>query len=151
MLDKKFDEQDEQKFKAYLESIGDSIVCVADDDIVKIHVHTNDPGLAIQKALTYGQLSRMKIDNMREEHQEKLIKDAEKLAAQQAEAKKQEEPRKPMGFITVSIGEGMNEIFRELGADYIIEGGQTMNPSTDDMLQAIDQVAADTIFILAEQ
>lgn len=147
MLDKKFDEQDEQKFKAYLESIGDSIVCVADDDIVKIHVHTNDPGLAIQKALTYGQLSRMKIDNMREEHQEKLIKDAEKLAAQQAEAKKQEE-RKPMGFITVSIGEGMNEIFRELGADYIIEGGQTMNPSTDDMLQAIDQVAADTIFIL---
>ena len=147
MLDKKFDEQDEQKFKAYLESIGDSIVCVAEDDIVKIHVHTNDPGLAIQKALTYGQLSRMKIDNMREEHQEKLIKDAEKLAAQQAEAKKQEE-RKPMGFITVSIGEGMNEIFRELGADYIIEGGQTMNPSTDDMLQAIDQVAADTIFIL---
>lgn len=147
MLDKKFDEQDEQKFKAYLESIGDSIVCVADDDIVKIHVHTNDPGLAIQKALTYGQLSRMKIDNMREEHQEKLIKDAEKLAAQQAEAKKQEE-RKPMGFITVSIGEGMNEIFRELGADYIIEGGQTMNPSTDDMLQAIAQVAADTIFIL---
>lgn len=147
MLDKKFDEQDEQKFKAYLESIGDSIVCVADDDIVKIHIHTNDPGLAIQKALTYGQLSRMKIDNMREEHQEKLIKDAEKLAAQQAEAKKQEE-RKPMGFITVSIGEGMNEIFRELGADYIIEGGQTMNPSTDDMLQAIDQVAADTIFIL---
>ena len=147
MLDKKFDEQDEQKFKAYLESIGDSIVCVADDDIVKIHVHTNDPGLAIQKALTYGQLSRMKIDNMREEHQEKLIKDAEKLAAQQAEAKQQEE-RKPMGFITVSIGEGMNEIFRELGADYIIEGGQTMNPSTDDMLQAIDQVAADTIFIL---
>lgn len=147
MLDKKFDEQDEQKFKAYLESIGDSIVCVADDDIVKIHVHTNDPGLAIQKALTYGQLSRMKIDNMREEHQEKLIKDAEKLAAQQAEAKKQEE-RKPMGFITVSIGEGMNEIFRELDADYIIEGGQTMNPSTDDMLQAIDQVAADTIFIL---
>ena len=147
MLDKEFDEQDEQKFKAYLESIGDSIVCVADDDIVKIHVHTNDPGLAIQKALTYGQLSRMKIDNMREEHQEKLIKDAEKLAAQQAEAKKQEE-RKPMGFITVSIGEGMNEIFCELGADYIIEGGQTMNPSTDDMLQAIDQVAADTIFIL---
>lgn len=147
MLDKKFDKHDEQKFKAYLESIGDSIVCVADDDIVKIHVHTNDPGLAIQKALTYGQLSRMKIDNMREEHQEKLIKDAEKLAAQQAEAKKQEE-RKPMGFITVSIGEGMNEIFRELGADYIIEGGQTMNPSTDDMLQAIDQVAADTIFIL---
>ena len=147
MLDKKFDEQDEQKFKAYLESIGDSIVCVADDDIVKIHVHTNDPGLAIQKALTYGQLSRMKIDNMREEHQEKLIKDAEKLAAQQAEAKKAE-PRKEVGFIAVSIGEGMNEIFRELGADYIIEGGQTMNPSTEDMLNAIDQVNAEHIFIL---
>ena len=114
------------EFKAYLESIGDSIVCVADDEIVKIHVHTNDPGLAIQKALTYGQLSRMKIDNMREEHQEKLIRDAEKLAAQQA-AEKKEIPMKDMGFIAVSIGEGMNEIFRELGADYIIEGGQTMN------------------------
>ena len=137
----------EKEFKAYLESIGDSIVCVADDDIVKIHVHTNDPGLAIQKALTYGQLSRMKIDNMREEHQERLIKDAEKLAAQQAEAKKAE-PRKEVGFIAVSIGEGMNEIFRELGADYIIEGGQTMNPSTEDMLNAIDQVNAEHIFIL---
>ena len=115
--------------------------------MVKIHVHTNDPGLAIQRALTYGQLSRMKIDNMREEHQEKLIRDAENLAKQQAEAKKAE-PRKPMGFITVSIGEGLNEIFKELGADYIIEGGQTMNPSTEDMLNAIDQVNADTIFIL---
>ena len=118
---------------------------------MKIHVHTNDPGLAIQKALTYGQLSRMKIDNMREEHQEKLIRDAEKVAAQQAEAaaqKKKKEPRKPVGFIAVSIGEGMNEIFRELGVDYIIEGGQTMNPSTDDMLTAIDEVNADHIFIL---
>ena len=147
MLEKEFTEKDETEFKAYLESIGDSIVCVADDDIVKIHVHTNDPGLAIQKALTYGQLSRMKIDNMREEHQERLIKDAEKLAAQQAEAKKAE-PRKEVGFIAVSIGEGMNEIFRELGADYIIEGGQTMNPSTEDMLNAIDQVNAEHIFIL---
>ena len=147
MLEKEFTANDETEFKAYLESIGDSIVCVADDDIVKIHVHTNDPGLAIQKALTYGQLSRMKIDNMREEHQERLIKDAEKLAAQQAEAKKAE-PRKEVGFIAVSIGEGMNEIFRELGADYIIEGGQTMNPSTEDMLNAIDQVNAEHIFIL---
>ena len=147
MLEKEFTAKDEIEFKAYLESIGDSIVCVADDDIVKIHVHTNDPGLAIQKALTYGQLSRMKIDNMREEHQERLIKDAEKLAAQQAEAKKAE-PRKEVGFIAVSIGEGMNEIFRELGADYIIEGGQTMNPSTEDMLNAIDQVNAEHIFIL---
>ena len=147
MLEKEFTAKDETEFKAYLESIGDSIVCVADDDFVKIHVHTNDPGLAIQRALTYGQLSRMKIDNMREEHQERLIKDAEKLAAQQAEAKKAE-PRKEVGFIAVSIGEGMNEIFRELGADYIIEGGQTMNPSTEDMLNAIDQVNAEHIFIL---
>ena len=148
MTEKEFTAKNEAEFKAYLESIGDSIVCVADDDIVKIHVHTNDPGLAIQKALTYGQLSRMKIDNMREEHQEKLIKDAEKAAAQQASEKKKKEPRKPVGFIAVSIGEGMNGIFRELGADYIIEGGQTMNPSTDDMLSAIDEVNADHIFIL---
>ena len=123
LTEKEFTETDEHEFKAYLSSIGDSIVCVADDDVVKIHVHTNDPGLAIQRALTYGQLSRMKIDNMREEHQEKLIRDAEKLAAEEAEKeaqKKANEPRKPMGFITVSIGEGLNEIFKELGADYII-------------------------------
>lgn len=151
MTEKEFTDNDEMEFKAYLESIGDSIVCVADDDIVKIHVHTNDPGLAIQKALTYGQLSRMKIDNMREEHQEKLIRDAEKVAAQQAQedkTRKKKELRKSTGFIAVSIGEGMNEIFRELGVDYIIEGGQTMNPSTDDMLTAIDEVNADHIFIL---
>ena len=148
MVEKEFTDKHETEFKAYLESIGDSIVCVADDDIVKIHVHTNDPGLAIQKALTYGQLSRMKIDNMREEHQEKLIKEAEKLAVQQKEEKKNSAPRKSVGFIAVSIGEGMNEIFRELGVDYIIEGGQTMNPSTEDMLTAIDEVNADHIFIL---
>lgn len=151
LTEKEFTEEDEHAFKEYLSSIGDSIVCVADDDVVKIHVHTNDPGLAIQRALTYGQLSRMKIDNMREEHQEKLIRDAEKLAQQEKEAeeaRKAEEPRKPMGFIAVSIGEGLNEIFRELGADYIIEGGQTMNPSTEDMLNAIDRVNADSIFIL---
>ena len=147
LVEKEFSDKDEQDVKAYLSSIGDSIVCVADDDVVKIHVHTNDPGLAIQKALTFGQLSRIKIDNMREEHQEKLIREAEKIAEEQAEAKKNE-PRKPMGFIAVSIGEGLNEIFKELGADYIIEGGQTMNPSTEDMLNAIDQVNADTIFIL---
>lgn len=151
MTEKQFTDKDENDFKAYLESIGDSIVCVADEDVVKVHVHTNDPGLAIQKALTYGQLSRMKIDNMREEHQEKLIKDAEKAAAEQAAKKvqmKKKEPRKAVGFIAVSIGDGMNEIFRELGVDYIIEGGQTMNPSTDDMLTAIDNVNADHIFIL---
>ena len=154
LTEKEFTEDDEREFKKFLSSIGDSIVCVADDDVVKIHVHTNDPGLAIQKALTYGQLSKMKIYNMREEHQEKLIRDAEKLAEQQAneeaahEEKKPAEPRKAMGFIAVSIGAGMNEIFKELGADYIIEGGQTMNPSTEDMLNAIDQVNADTVFIL---
>jgi len=145
MTEKEFTDKDEREFKAYLESIGDSIVCVADDEIVKIHVHTNDPGLAIQKALTYGQLTRMKIDNMREEHEEKLIREAEKLAAQQKEEVKVEE--KDFGFIAVSIGEGLNEIFTELGVDYIIEGGQTMNPSTEDMLQAIDQVHARNIFI----
>ena len=154
LTEKEFTEDDEREFKKFLSSIGDSIVCVADDDVVKIHVHTNDPGLAIQKALTYGQLSKMKIDNMREEHQEKLIRDAEKLAEEQAkeeaayEEKKTAEPRKAMGFITVSIGAGMNEIFKELGEDYIIEGGQTMNPSTEDMLNAIDRVNADTVFIL---
>ena len=145
LSEKEFTEEDERTFKAYLESIGDSIVCVADDEIVKVHVHTNDPGLAIQKALTYGQLSRMKIDNMREEHEEKLIRDAEKLAKEQKAKEKAEQ--KEYGFIAVSIGEGLNEIFRELGVDYIIEGGQTMNPSTDDMLTAIDKVNAKHVFI----
>ena len=145
LAEKEFTEDNERTFKAYLESIGDSIVCVADDEIVKVHVHTNDPGLAIQKALTYGQLSRMKIDNMREEHEEKLIRDAEKLAKEQKAKVKAEQ--KEYGFIAVSIGEGLNEIFRELGVDYIIEGGQTMNPSTDDMLTAIDEVNAKHVFI----
>ena len=145
MVEKAFTDKDEREFKAYLESIGDSIVCVADDDIVKIHVHTNDPGLAIQKALTFGQLSRMKIDNMREEHEEKLIREAEKLAKEEKVKAKAEQ--KDFGFIAVSIGEGLNEIFTELGVDYIIEGGQTMNPSTDDMLQAIDEVNAKHVFI----
>lgn len=151
MLDKEFPAKTEHEFKQFLESIGDSIVCVADDDIVKIHVHTNHPGQAIEKALTYGSLSRLKIDNMREEHEEKLIKDASRIAAQQAAeeaAKKAAEPRKEMGFISVSIGEGIGEIFRGLGVDYLIEGGQTMNPSTEDMLNAIEQVNADHIFIL---
>jgi hypothetical protein len=189
VLNHPLSDKEEQEYKAYLESIGDSIVVVADDEIVKTHVHTNDPGLAIQTALTHGSLSKIKIDNMREEHQEKLIKDAEKIAAQQKEASATEaetpqtsapaedggenlsvdtlaaqalaaigeaaepeeaveQPRKPIGFISVSIGEGMNEIFRGLGVDYIIEGGQTMNPSTADMLDAVDAVNADHIFIL---
>lgn len=150
MLEKEFGYSDERAFKEYLESIGDSIVCVADDDIVKVHVHTNDPGLAIQKALTYGQLTRMKIDNMREEHRERVIMDAEKLAKEQKEAdekKKAAEERKEAGFIAVSVGDGLSEIFKGLGADYIIEGGQTMNPSTEDMLNAIEKVNADTIYI----
>ncbi len=156
MLEKEYNEEKEQELKAYLESIGDSLVVVSDDDIVKIHVHTNDPGLAIQKALTFGSLTKMKIDNMREEHHEKLIKDAEKVAAKQkaedeakkAEEQKKKEPRKEIGFIAVSIGEGMNEIFKGLGVDQIIEGGQTMNPSTEDVLNAIDHVNADNIFVL---
>lgn len=148
MLEKEYTMDTELEFKAYLESIGDSIVVVSDDDIVKVHVHTNDPGLAIQRALTYGSLTKMKIDNMREEHNEKVIMEAEKAAAAEAEEKKQAEPRKPVGFVSVSIGEGINEIFKGLGVDYLIEGGQTMNPSTEDMLNAIDQVNADTIFIM---
>lgn len=155
MLDKAYDEKTEQEFKAFLESIGDSIVVVSDDDIVKVHVHTNDPGLAIQRALTYGSLSKMKIDNMRLEHEEKLIKDASRIAKEQKEREKakaseekKEEPRKKMGFISVSIGEGVGEIFKGLGVDYLIEGGQTMNPSTEDMLEAIDKVHADNVFIL---
>ena len=147
VLNKEFTAEAEVDFKAYLSSLGDSIVCVADDEVVKIHVHTNDPGLAIQRALTYGSLSRIKIDNMREEHQEKLIKDAEKIAAQQAE-EAAKAPKKEVGFISVSIGEGFGQIFRDLGVDYLIEGGQTMNPSTEDMLNAISKVNAEHIFIL---
>ena len=152
VLNQPLTEKQEHEYKGFLESIGDSIVVVADDEIVKTHVHTNDPGLALQEALKHGSLSKIKIDNMREEHQEKLIKDAEKLAKEQNEEEtkeeKTEEPRKEMGFISVSIGAGVNEIFNGLGVDYIIEGGQTMNPSTEDMLNAIDHVNADNIFIL---
>ena len=149
VLNKPLSSTEEKDMKVFLQSKGDSIVLVADDEIVKIHVHTNDPGLVLQKALTFGSLSRIKIDNMREEHQEKLIKDAEKLAAQQREEeKKAQEPAKEMGFISVSIGEGLSEAFKGLGVDYIIEGGQTMNPSTEDMLNAIEQVNANNIFIL---
>ena len=149
ILDNEFTDLDETEFKAYLESIGDSIVCVADDEVVKVHVHTNDPGLAIQKALTFGQLTKLKIDNMREEHNEKLGLEAEKAGAVKAQAvAKPKLPPKENGFIAVSIGEGINEIFPGLGVDYIIEGGQTMNPSTEDMLNAIDQVNAKNIYIL---
>ena len=145
LLEAPVSEEEEHKFKEFLTSIGDSIVVVADEEIIKVHVHTNHPGQAIERALTYGALSRMKIDNMREEHQEKLIKDAEKLAKEQEEAEKL--PPKEAGFIAVSAGEGLTEIFRELGVDYLIEGGQTMNPSTEDMLNAISKVNAETVYI----
>ncbi len=150
LLDKEMPEEEEHSFKEFLTSIGDSIVLVADDEIVKVHVHTNHPGQAIERALTYGALSRMKIDNMREEHQEKLIKDAEKLAKEQAEqeaALEAQTPEKEAGFIAVSAGQGLTDIFKELGVDYLIEGGQTMNPSTEDMLNAIDKVRAKTVYI----
>lgn len=137
--------EEEQKFKDFLMGIGDSIVVVADEDIIKVHVHTNHPGKAIEKGLTYGELTNMKIDNMREEHRERLnLTQAEA----QVEEAKPEEPKKAYGFVAVSIGQGMNDIFRELGVDYLIEGGQTMNPSTEDMLNAIEQVNAETVFIL---
>ncbi|MDE7332202.1 MAG: DAK2 domain-containing protein [Lachnospiraceae bacterium] len=150
LLSRNFNIKHEMDFKDYLESIGDSIVVVTDDDVVKVHVHTNDPGLAIQKALKYGALSNLKIDNMRLEHQERLFKE-EKASAQKAAGPKEKEapmPHKEVGFIAVSVGEGINEIFKGLGVDYIIEGGQTMNPSTEDMLNAIEKVNADTVFIL---
>lgn len=150
-LDKPMDDKEEKLFKDFLESIGDSIVLVADDEIVKVHVHTNQPGEAFTRALTYGSLSRMKIDNMREEHHERLIKNAEKMAEKQkqeeAEAKKNE-PKKKYGFIAVSVGEGLDEIFKELNVDYIISGGQTMNPSTEDILNAVNEVNAENIFVL---
>ena len=184
MLDKVFNTKNEQDFKTYLESLGDSIVCVADEDYVKIHVHTNDPGLVIQKALTYGALSRIKIDNMREEHQEKLFKmsggangektyveikeddDPSKGKSEVTEVKEKDqdiheisekhpeevktekEERKDIGFISVSMGDGMDAIFKGLGVDRIISGGQTMNPSTEDMVEAVREINADNIFIL---
>lgn len=158
MIEKEYNKQIEQEFKAYLESIGDSLVVVSDDEIVKVHVHTNHPGLAFERGLTYGSLTSMKVDNMREEHREKVIMEAEKVAAMQAQEKEAakvsetSEPlsdrRKEYGFIAVSVGEGMNDIFKDLGVDYLIEGGQTMNPSTEDMLNAIDKVNANTIYIL---
>ena len=177
-VEKKYDMDEEMKFKSFLESIGDSIVVVSDDDVVKVHVHTDHPGQAIEKALTYGSLSRLKIDNMREEHHERLIQNAPgsgkegKAAKEEAKAEegktegantdgtKTEEPseamsagadpkeRKPYGFIAVSIGDGLADIFKGIGADYLIEGGQTMNPSTEDLLNAIEQVNADVIYIL---
>ncbi len=151
-LEKEYTQEDESEIKRYLGSIGDSLVVVSDDEIVKIHVHTNHPGLAFEKGLSYGSLSRMKVDNMREEHEERVIQDSERLAKEQASQTDLEPEefgeRRPYGFIAVSCGDGLSEIFRGIGADYLIEGGQTMNPSTEDMLNAIKKVNADHIFIL---
>lgn len=149
MLDKTFTMDDERHFKDFLENLGDSIVVVADEEVVKVHVHTNDPGLAIQEALTYGALTNMKIDNMRQEHNEKVIREEERRIAKEKEIEKTvNQEKKRFGFISVSVGEGLSEIFRGLGVDYLIEGGQTMNPSTADMLEAIAKVHAETVFIL---
>lgn len=159
LLDKPLTKEEEKGLKKFFLSIGDSLVLVADEEICKVHVHTNHPGQAFEKALTFGALSNMKIDNMRLEHQEKLIKDAENEAARQRQQEAEEEkltaqeaakaqPAKEVGFIAVSAGEGLTDIFKGLGVDYLIEGGQTMNPSTEDMLNAIDQVNAKNIFIL---
>ena len=142
-LERTFSMADEAAFKAYLSSIGDSLVCVSDEDVVKVHVHTNDPGLAIQKGLTYGQLTSMKIDNMREEHNERVI-----MSETKEEEPAKDEPRKQYGFVSVSVGEGMNAIFSELGVDCLIEGGQTMNPSTEDIITAVNKVNADNVFVL---
>lgn len=150
-LEKTFSEEEEQSFKQFLESIGDSIVCVASDELIKVHVHTNDPGLAIQKGLSYGSLSRMKIDNMREEHNERLIRNASQIAQEEKkreEAKKASEEKKQYGFISVSAGDGLDHIFSEIGVDLTISGGQTMNPSTEDILNAIRKVNAETVFVL---
>lgn len=150
MLEKEYNAETEAKFKEFLTSIGDSLVVVSDDEIVKVHVHTNHPGLAFEKGLEYGSLTSMKIDNMREEHKEKVIHEQDrKKAAEQEAAKeaKKDEPKKPFGFVAVSVGEGLNDIFRDLGVDHIIEGGQTMNPSTEDVLDAISKVNAETVFV----
>ncbi len=151
-IEKKYGEKEEAAFKAFLESIGNSIVIVSDDEIVKVHVHTNHPGLAFEEGLKYGSLSRMKVDNMREEHEERLIANASKVAGDNKETEHKEEAEEIVnekyGFISVSAGDGLTEIFKCLGVNYVIEGGQTMNPSTEDMLNAIENVHADNIFIL---
>ena len=148
MLDKEFNEKTETEFKAFLSSIGDSIVCVALDDIVKVHVHTNHPGQAFEKALEYGQLTKMKIDNMREEHNQKVIEKSEMQKAMAQEAMKKSAPLKDYGFITIAPGKGLADIFKGLGVDEVIEGGQTMNPSTEDILKAADNINAKVIYVL---
>lgn len=140
-LNKEFTNKDEEEFKGFLTTIGDSLVCVSDDEVVKVHVHTNDPGLAIQRGLTFGELTNLKIDNMREEHRERVIKGVDKILETQSKKKK-------MGVISVSAGSGLTSIFKDIGVDVVVEGGQTMNPSTEDILNAIDTLNAETIYIL---
>ncbi len=142
------DEATTQGLKSYLGTIGDSIVCVADDEIIKIHVHTDHPGLAIEKALTIGSLSGLKIDNMREQHTNKINFAADAPKAAPAAAPVAEQPKKDVGFVSISAGEGLTKIFKNLGVDEVIEGGQTMNPSTEDILNAVDKINADHIFVL---
>ncbi len=145
-----FGDDDEEKLRSYLGSIGDSIVVVTDGAVVKVHVHTNHPGLAFEEGLTYGTLSRMKVDNMREQHHEILIENASDISRSEAGAagRRASEPAKPCGFIAVSSGDGLADIFTGIGADYLIEGGQTMNPSTEDIMNAIREVNADVIYVL---
>ncbi len=144
IVDKKPDAADAMKLRAYLESIGDSVVCVDDDDIIKVHVHTNNPGNAIQEGLKFGQLVNIKVDNMRVQHQSKVV-EAEKT---QNAGYTPVEPEKPFGFVAVAAGAGLRELFTDLGADQVVSGGQTMNPSTDDILRAIELTPAETVFVL---
>lgn len=143
-----------QMLKSYLGTIGDSIVCVSDEEIIKIHVHTDHPGLAIEKALSIGSLSGLKIDNMREQHTNRIDFTAKTPAAVQVAPKMQKEEKnagqlqKSIGFVSISAGRGLSDIFKNLGVDVIIEGGQTMNPSTEDILNAVDQINAENIIIL---
>ena len=136
--------------KNYLGTIGDSVVCVADDEIIKIHVHTDHPGLAIEKALTIGSLTGLKIDNMREQHTNAISFTGEATAAPAPVAAEPavDQPRKDVGFVSISAGAGLTAIFKNLGVDEVIEGGQTMNPSTEDILNAVDKINADHIFVL---
>ena len=147
----KFKDNAVEEIIAYLEDIGDSLVVVGDDEYIKIHVHTNHPGKVFEKGLEYGFLTNLKVDNLRLEHQEKVIKDAEKKAKEFAKNKNSEkkppQKLKEVGFIAVSSGDGLTSLFKDLGVDEVIQGGQTMNPSTEDFLNAIDRVNANKVFI----
>ncbi|MBO4863103.1 MAG: DAK2 domain-containing protein [Eubacterium sp.] len=148
LLDKELTDKQVEDIKNYLLSIGDSLVCVADEEIVKIHVHTNHPGKAFEKGLEYGQLTRCKVDNMREEHRELLHMEGAESTGSTESTQDTESEKQKYGIIAVAAGDGISEIFKEIGASYVIEGGQTMNPSTDDIISAISSVNAETIYLL---